>query len=78
MTKKTLKQALNHGLILMKVHWVIQSNQEAWLKEYIDKNTKLRTEIKNDLEKDFFKLINNSVCGKTMENIINHRDIKLV
>ena len=44
---RPLKQALNHGLILKKVHKVIQFNQEAWLKPYIDMNTKLRTEAKN-------------------------------
>ena len=59
-----LKQALNHGLVLRKVHKVIQFNQKDWLKPYIDRKTKLRKEAKNDFEKDFFKLINNSVFGK--------------
>ena len=58
---RALKQALNHGLILKNVQRAIQSNQEVWLKRYIERNIKLRTEAKNDFEKDFFKLINNSV-----------------
>ena len=69
----SLKQALNHGLKLKKIHKIIEFNQKAWLKPYIDMNTELRKLVKNDFEKDL-----NAVFGKTMENIRKHRDIKLV
>ena len=75
---QALNQALKHGLILDRIHQAIEFNQSAWMKPYIDFNTQLRTKATNDFEKDFFKLMNNSVFGKTMENIRKHRNIKLV
>ena len=70
----SLKQALNHGLKLKKIHRIIEFNQKALLKPYIDMNTELRKLPRNDFEKDLFKLMNNSVFGKTMDNIRKHGD----
>ena len=76
--KINIKQALNRGLTLKKVHRVIKFNQKAWVKPYIEMNTKLRQKAKNNSVKDFFKLMNNAVFRKTKENVRKHRDIKLV
>ena len=75
---KTLMQYLNLGMELKKIHRGIKFIESDFLKPYIDMNTNLRAKAKNDFEKDFFKLMNNSVFGKTMENIRNRVNIKLV
>ena len=75
---QALNQALQHGLRQDGIHQAIEFYQSPWLKTYIDFNTQLRTAATNDFEKDFFKLMNNSVFGKTMENIRKHRNINLV
>ena len=73
---KSLKQAGNYVLILKKLKRR-KLNQHDWLKPSIKMNNKLKTEAENDFEKGFFKLMNNAVFGKTMENMRKHRDIKL-
>ena len=75
---RNLQQSLNHRLVLKKVHRVIQFNQKSLPKPDIDMNTELRQKTKNNSEKDFFKLMNNVVFGKTMENVRNYRNTKLV
>jgi len=75
---KNLKQYLNLGLKLKKIPRRITFNENAWLKPCIELNTNLRSKAQNEFEKDFFKLMSNSIFGKTMENIQNRVNIRLV
>ena len=73
-----LKYYLEMGLKLTTIHRCITYKQKAWLKPWIDLNTSKRKEANNDFEKDLFKLMNNAVYGKTMEDVRNHLDLEIV
>ena len=75
--KKNLELYLSLGLRLIKIHRVLQFNEKPWLKPYIDFNTEMRKNAKNSFEKDSFKVMNNSVFGKTMENIRKRSNVYL-
>lgn len=75
---KNLELYLSLGMRLKKIHRVLEFSEKPWLGAYIDFNTKMRSKAKNDFEKDFFKLMDNSVFGKTMENLRLRCNIQLV
>ena len=75
---KNLKQYLDLGLKVTKVHCTLEFDQSPWLKTYIDFNTQKQTAAESSFEKDFFKLMNNSVFRKTIENLCKHVNVTLI
>lgn len=75
---RMLKLAIEHGLVLKNVHRALKFRQTTWLKQYIDLNTERRAQSTNAFEKDFYKLLNNAIYGKTMENLRLRSDIRLI
>ena len=69
---------MKFGIKITKIHKILTFDEKPFLKEYIDLNTNLRKQAKNDLEKDLFKLMNNAIFGKSMENVLNRSNIKLI
>ena len=73
-----LQECIKHGLVLTKIHRGIKYRESTFLKKYIDTNTASRMVAKNEFEKDFFKLMNNAVFGKTMEDVRNRSTVRIV
>ncbi|EZA58861.1 hypothetical protein X777_01036 [Ooceraea biroi] len=75
---RTLQQCTRHGLRVKRIHRALEFAQSAWLRDYIELNTGFRTRATNDFEMNLYKLMNNAVLGKTMENVQNRVEVKLV